>query len=103
MDVYNVTMRRVREVYVVEEKQKVLNISACMCVCVRIRFCVRACSLAYPTCNTYAPYYVVIYGLSGCTIFFDIILQAARLSEKKCKQNLCFDFLYNFHSKYFSL
>jgi hypothetical protein len=74
---------------VVEEKQKVLNISACMCVFaharvyVRIRFCVRACSLAYPTCNTYAPYYVVIYGLSGCTIFFDIILQAARQSGKK--------------------
>ena len=34
---------------------------------------VRACNLAYPTCNSYAPYCDVICGFSGSTIFFDII------------------------------
>jgi len=35
------------------------------------RVCV--CSLSYATCKAHAPYYIVIYGLSGCTIFFQII------------------------------
>ena len=34
---------------------------------------VRACRLAYPACNAYAPYYVAICGLSGPTTFFAII------------------------------
>jgi hypothetical protein len=58
---YNVTLRRVRETTVAVEKQYVLHI--CLCVLVR------ACSLAYPACNTYAPYRDVIWGSSGSTAF----------------------------------
>jgi hypothetical protein len=28
------------------------------------------CSLSYPACKAHAPYYIVICGLSGSTIFF---------------------------------
>ena len=31
------------------------------------------CSLSYPACNAHAPYYIVICGLSGSTVFFHII------------------------------
>ena len=48
-------------------------------VCIRVR----ACSLAYPACNLYAPYCDVICGRSGCSIFFDIILEKAQFSGKK--------------------
>ena len=67
--------------------------SVCVCVCGRagayVCMCARACvwvpgrqgvcmrvrtrSPAYPACKAHAPYYIVIYGLSGSTIFFDII------------------------------
>jgi hypothetical protein len=30
-------------------------------------------SLSYPACKAHAPYYIVVYGLPGYTIFFDII------------------------------
>ena len=33
-------------------------------------FWVCVCSLSYPACNAHAPYYIVICGVSGCTIFF---------------------------------
>ena len=32
-------------------------------------FWVCVCSLRHPACNAHAPYYIVICGLSGCTIF----------------------------------
>jgi hypothetical protein len=38
-------------------------------VCMRVR----AFNLAYPACNSCAPYSDVIFGPSGSTIFFDII------------------------------
>jgi hypothetical protein len=50
-----------------------------VCPCVReprrVGFCMRAraCSLAYPAFNAYAPYCHVIYGPSCSTTFFDII------------------------------
>jgi hypothetical protein len=42
---------------------KTVTISCSLCVC----------SLKYPACNSRAPYYVVICGLSGCTLIFHII------------------------------
>ena len=56
----------------------------CVCVCVcggevmvprrmGVCICVRTCRLAYPPCNAHASYSIVICGLSGSTIFFDII------------------------------
>jgi hypothetical protein len=48
----------------------------CACACVRVAF-------TYPACNSYALCCDVIYGLSGPTIFFDIISQKVRFSEKK--------------------
>jgi hypothetical protein len=58
-----------------------------VCMLTRARVCVgdrvlghvyaRYFSLAYSTCNAYAPYCDVIFGLSGSTIPFDIISQTA--------------------------
>jgi hypothetical protein len=39
----------------------------------RWRMHVRACSLAYPACNAYAPYCDVFCGPSGYTTFFEVI------------------------------
>jgi len=53
-----------------------------------------------------APHYSVVYGLSGCTIFFptlshkrhDFLGEGGEVTEPK----MCFDFLYNFCLKHFS-
>jgi hypothetical protein len=58
----NVTSSFVRVTIVAVEKQYELHI---LSVCV--------CSLSYPACSAHAPYYIVICGLSGCTIFSHII------------------------------
>ena len=57
---YNVTRRSVRETTVAVEKQYVLETE---CVC----------SPSDPARKAHAQYYIVICGLSGCTVFFDII------------------------------
>jgi hypothetical protein len=55
-------MRRVRVTIVAVEKA--ISITYC-------ELCVY--SLSYPACKAHASYYIVICGLSGCTIFFHII------------------------------
>ena len=70
----------------------------CVCVCVCVCGCVRArawvpkrlgvcmrvlvCSLTYPACNAYAPYCVVVCGLSGPTRFL-ILSHNANIFGKK--------------------
>jgi hypothetical protein len=56
----NVTLRRVRATIVALEKQYVLYILS-------------VCILRYPAHNAHAPYYIVVRGLSGCTIFFSTL------------------------------
>jgi hypothetical protein len=56
----DVTLRRVRVTIVAVEKPKVLHIPS-------------VCSLSYPECKAHAPHYIVICGLSGCTIVYHII------------------------------
>jgi len=40
----------------------VLSVCVCVCVCV-----------CYTVCKAHAPYYVVLCGQSGCTIFIHIV------------------------------
>jgi hypothetical protein len=72
-----------------------------MCACVCACTCVQACSLTSPASKAHALYYIVICGLSGATIFFDII-NGMIFGKKLWKKNVCFDFLYKFYLKYFS-
>jgi hypothetical protein len=58
---YNVTFRRVCVITVALEKHYYI-FRACVCVFI------------YPACKAHAPYFIVICGLSGCTISFHIIL-----------------------------
>jgi hypothetical protein len=73
----NVTLRLVRN-YCCRGKAKSITY-LCVCARMRIRACAQAhgrayaCSLAYPACNSYAPYCDVTCGSSGSTMFFAII------------------------------
>jgi hypothetical protein len=76
---YDVTLTRVNESVVALEKQKVVRISVCMCVCVLLRAWVRArvdvymraCSLNQPAKRM--RHIILLSDLSGCFTFFDII------------------------------
>jgi len=60
-------------------------------------------SLSYSACNAHAPYYIVICGLPGSTIFSHIISEMPRLSEKNVTEDkMCFVFLYYICPKNFS-
>ena len=50
------------------EKQQVFHI-----LCVRACVYVSVCTFSYPSCKARAPYYIVIFGLSGFTTFFHIV------------------------------
>jgi len=62
------------------------------------------CSLSYPACKTHAPYFIVICGLSGSTIFFHVIIINGTIFWKPvlnskyvfwiCLQFLCEAFLF---------
>jgi hypothetical protein len=64
---YKDKLRLICETIFAVEKQKELQISVSECTWVR------ACGLAYPPCNAHAPYFIVIYGVSGSILFVDII------------------------------
>ena len=49
-----------------------------------------ACNISYPACNAHAPYYVVICGLSGSTIFFfSHYVTISEIFEKKMSDIRC--------------
>ena len=61
------------------------------------------CSRSYPACKAHAPYYIVICGLSGSTIFFDIISYTVGFLENKLLNIKCvFGFSLQLCLKYFS-
>jgi len=41
------------------------------------------CSLNHPAGNAHAPNFIVIYGLSGCTIFFTLSHKRYKFRKKK--------------------
>jgi hypothetical protein len=77
---YNVTLRRVHE-SLLPWRSNMCYLLVCVCVracmwipgCVAACMRVRACSLANPACNAYAPYCDVICGPSVSATFVDII------------------------------
>jgi hypothetical protein len=68
---YNVALRRVRATIVGVENNKYYIFWVCVC------------SLMYPACQVYAPYYIVIRGLSGCTILFSILSHKRHIFREK--------------------
>jgi len=57
----------------------------CVCVCV----CVCVCGFSYPAHKAHAPYYTVICGMCGATIFFHSILKMARFFGEKAFHMKC--------------
>ena len=63
------------------------------------------CSLSNTACKGHVPYYIVICGLSGSTVFFPhYLIKGAILGGRRnyWTWNACFDLLYNSSPKYFS-
>jgi len=63
-------------IYIVCARVRACVCVVCVCVCVCVRVCVCVCvvcNLSYPARKEHVPYYTVICGLSGSTIFFHII------------------------------
>jgi hypothetical protein len=64
----------------IQDRQCTHNVSqtrsrnhCCRRIAISITYSQCVCSLSYPACKAHAPCYIVICGLSGCTIFFHII------------------------------
>ena len=63
------------------------------------------CSLSYPACKAHASYYIVPCGLSGSTIFSHchINLKDFGVWGGVIEHKMCFELVYNFSLKHFSL
>jgi len=60
-------------------------------------------SLVIQHAKAHSPYYIIICGLSGFTVYFHITSLTARFLEKKViEYKIRFGFLYNFFLKYLS-
>jgi hypothetical protein len=107
MYVYRNTDERSR-IIVVVKKRNILHICLCAYVCTRVRVLrvprrvrVRVCSVAYPTCNSYAPCSDVICGFFGLYHIFRHYLINGK--KKVIELKMCSDSLYKFYPKYFLL
>ena len=101
----NIILRRVR--YHCFRGKAINTTYLCMCVCVfgrvGVLIHVRACSLAYPACNSYTPYCKVICGFSGPPYFSILSHQRHDFRKKFLTSNMCFYFLYNLCLKHIPL
>ena len=89
-----VTWRRIRVTIVAVKTAVSTPYSECMCL--------YSC-LSYPACKKLSPYYIVICGLPGSTIFFQCSSWMAQFSGKRYwTQNECL-FLYNLCLKHLIL
>jgi len=52
------------------------------------------CSVSYPPCKAHVPHYIVIYGLSRSTTFFEVISSTAQFLRKKW---LNIKYVFRFH------
>jgi hypothetical protein len=59
---YNITLRHVHITFVAVAKQQVFNTEVCICICSFVN--------RHTNHILYVQYYIVICGLSGCTLFF---------------------------------
>jgi len=71
----NITLRCAGVTIVAVEKKWVLQV---LCVC----------SLRYRACNVHVPYCTVLCGLSGSTVFFNVISHRTSFGKKVTKQKL---------------
>jgi len=70
---------RGRKTIVALEKQELLGYIFWVCVC----------NLSYPSRKAHAPCYIVIFVLSGCTIFFHIISLTTRVRKNIILYKMC--------------
>jgi hypothetical protein len=58
--------------------------------------------LSYPACQVHAPYYIVMCGLYGSSMFSTLSLKWQDFWKEVLNVNVYFDFLYNFCLRHFS-
>ena len=82
------------------EKLKALSQSR-KCSGTKITYSECVCSLRYPACNDHAPYCHL--WPARLNIFFTLTHKRKIFGKKFSEYKMCFDFLYNFRLKYFSI